>query len=288
MKIRRAKSADKEEILSFCTDTFSWGDYIDQVWDYWFSDKSGRLFVVEDGDERIAMSHVAICPGSRSAWLEGVRVHPEYRRSRIATELLERMLAYAGRRGARQASAIVSSENAPSQRMMEKNGFSAVSRWAYYSTDQEFGRQKTRARLATLADLGGIWEYLQESQIYRLSAGTYVRGWHWYALDKKALRGLIREKSVAVTGDVDGVAVINARGYWKRNDVLQIVYLDSASKKSLQDLLAFATNMYGSGSSYEHMHVVCHDSKSITSMLKSFKKEEDSELFLLYRKEFTQ
>ena len=287
MKIRRAKSSDKEEILSFCTDTFSWGDYIDQVWDYWFSDKNGRLFVVEDGDKKIGMSHVAICPGRRSAWLEGVRVRPEYRRSRIATELLERMLAYAARHGARQASAIVSSENAPSQRMMEKNGFSAVSMWVYYSTDQEFGLQKTGARLATLADLGRIWEYLQKSQIYRLSAGMYVRSWHWYPLDRKALRELIKEKSVAVTGDVDGVAVINARGYWKRNDVLQIVYLDSASKKSLRDLIAFAANMYNDGT-YEHMHVVCYDSKSITSMLKSFKKEEDSELFLLYRKEFTQ
>ena len=33
IKIRRAKSSDKEEILGFCTNTFSWGDYIDQVWD---------------------------------------------------------------------------------------------------------------------------------------------------------------------------------------------------------------------------------------------------------------
>jgi RimJ/RimL family protein N-acetyltransferase len=289
IKIRRAKSSDKEEILSFCTNTFSWGDYIDQVWDYWFSGKNGRLFVVEDdkGRRRIGMSHVAMCPRGRSAWLEGVRVRPEYRRSNIATELLNEMLAYAGRHGARQASAIVSSENVPSQRMMEKNGFAVVSRWVYYSTDQKFGQQKIKARLATSADIDRIWTYLQKSRIYRLSAGTYVRAWHWYPLDKKALRGLIRKKSVAVTGEIDGVVIINAKGYWKRTDVLQIVYLDSASKKSLQDLLAFAANMYSKGR-YERMHVVCYDSKSITSMLKSFKKEEDSELFLLYNKKFKQ
>lgn len=291
-KIRQAKSSDKEEILRFCTGTFSWGDYIDQVWDYWFSGKkSGRLFVAVDDDDgnsrKIGMSHVVICPGSKMAWLEGVRVHPEYRMSGIATDLLESMLAYAGRHGARQASAIVSSENVPSRRMMEKNGFAAVSRWVYYSTDQKFVQQKTGARLATLADLDGIWAYLQKSRIYRLSAGTYVRAWHWYPLDKKALRNLIREESVAVTGEIDGIVIINSKGYWERTDVLQIVYLDSASIKSLQYLLAFAANAYGKGR-YERMHVVCHDSRSITSMLQSFKKEEDSELFLLYNKKFKQ
>ncbi|MEW6604358.1 MAG: N-acetyltransferase, partial [Thermoproteota archaeon] len=60
MKIRTAKRSDKEEILSFCVNTFSWGDYIDRVWDYWF--RTGRLFVVEDGGRSIAMSHVAVCP----------------------------------------------------------------------------------------------------------------------------------------------------------------------------------------------------------------------------------
>ncbi len=286
MKIRPAKRSDKEQILSFCTDTFDWGDYIDKVWDIWLASKSGRLFVVEDKDRSIAMSHVELCGKSRLAWLQGVRVHPDYRRSSIATQLLDRMLAYAGRHGARQASAIVSMENVPSQRMMEKNGFTVVSKWVYYSTEDRPAEQDTAARLATLADLEKIWKYLQKSKIYRLSAGTYVKEWHWYPLDKDALRKLVREKCVVLTGKIDGVAVINPKGYWNRPTVLQIVYLDSQSKKSLRDLLAFATNIYGRGQ-YERMHVVCHDSKVLTSMLAKFKKEE-SELFLLYSKEFTQ
>jgi N-acetylglutamate synthase-like GNAT family acetyltransferase len=289
MKIRQAKSSDKKEILGFCTNTFSWGDYIDQVWDYWFSDKNGRLFVAEDEGKKIGVSHVAICPGSRAAWLEGVRVHPQYRRSKIATALLNTMLAFAGKKGARQASAIVSSGNIPSQHMMEKNGFAEVSRWVYYSTDQKFEEEETEARLARLADLERIWSYLiQKSRIYQLSAGTYVKAWHWYPLDKGTLQKLIREKSIAVTGsgDIDGVIIINAKGYWKRTNVLQIVYLDSESKKALKDLLALAINVYSKGG-YINMHIVCYNSKSITNMLKSFRKEENSELFLLYRKNFT-
>jgi GNAT superfamily N-acetyltransferase len=261
IKIRSAKSADKAEILSFCTNTFSWGDYIDQVWDYWLSNKKGgMLFVVQDGARKVAVSHVAFCPGgSRSAWFEGVRVHPDYRRSKIATKLIERMLAYAGKHGATQALAIVAKENIPSRRMMEKNGFTAISRWVYYSTERKFRPTKTKARLATVADLDKIWGYLQNSRIYRLSAGRYVSEWHWYPLDKRSLREIIYEKRVAVTyscnngsdKNIDGIVILNTNGYWTRTDVLQIVYLDSSSKRSLQNLLAFATNMYCGDTKYD-------------------------------------
>nr|MDQ3961319.1 GNAT family N-acetyltransferase [Thermoproteota archaeon] len=120
--IRPARKSDKDEILSFCINTFSWGDYISRVWDYWYAEKNGQLFVVESGGEKIAMSHVAICPEGKGIWLEGIRVHPAHRRSYIATMLLAKMLEYGRRKGAREASAIVDATNFPSQSLMEKNG----------------------------------------------------------------------------------------------------------------------------------------------------------------------
>ena len=32
---RLAQSSDKKDILNFCQYTFSWGDYIHEVWDNW-------------------------------------------------------------------------------------------------------------------------------------------------------------------------------------------------------------------------------------------------------------
>jgi N-acetylglutamate synthase-like GNAT family acetyltransferase len=123
--IRPAKSSDKEEILSFCTSTFSWGDYIDQVWDMWRQE--GKLFVAESDGKKIAMAHAAVCPGKRQVWLEGVRVSPDYRRSKIATALIEKMLQHGKKHGVRRACAIVAADNTASRRMMEKNGFAVAS-----------------------------------------------------------------------------------------------------------------------------------------------------------------
>ena len=288
MKIRAGRQSDREKILSFCIDTFSWGDYIDEVWDYWYRDKNGRLYIVEDdkGDS-IAMSHVTLCPGGKTAWLQGVRVRPDYRRSKIATKLIERMLEHAAKVGAREASAIVAVENTASQSMMEKNGFAAVSQWSHYSTSGRVRKQKSNARIATSKDIEEIWQYLQSSEIFRLSAGRYVKAWHWYPLGRKVLQRLVRGRRVLVAGNgrVDGVAVVNGSGYWNRSNVLRIVYLDSQSANSLKHLVSFAANLYMEGK-FEELQVICYSDKKMESAVQKsglLKSEE----FLLYNKVFT-
>jgi len=284
LRIRPAIKSDKEEILKFCVNTFRWGDYIDRVWDYWH--KSGQLLVVEEGRRKIGMSHMAICPDGRRVWLEGVRVHPDYRRSGIATKLITKMIKYGRQKGALQASAIVDGTNVASQRMMEKNGFAVVSRWAYYSAGGRPRRSKSGARLATIGELEGTWKYLQHSKIYSVSAKRYMESWHWYALDKKALRALIKEQRAVVIGrPVNGVTIINRHGYWDRTNILQIVYLDAKSAGPLRHLVSFATNTYLDGR-FDGLQLVCHDSKRLTSFIEKFMIKEEGQ-FLLYNKVFT-
>ena len=113
-----------------------------------------------------------------------------------------------------------------------------------------------------------------------------MKSWHWYALDKKALRDFIREQRVIVTGGpVNGVAIINRHGYWDRTNILQIVYLDAASACPLRHLVSFVTNAYLDGR-FEGLQLVCHDSKRLTSFIEKFMIKEE-EQFLLYNKVFT-
>ena len=52
MRFRIARKSDRDDIMSFCNDTFSWGDYIAKVWDLWYTDRNGILFVAELGEEK--------------------------------------------------------------------------------------------------------------------------------------------------------------------------------------------------------------------------------------------
>ena len=47
-----------------------------------------------ESNRTIAVSHVALCPNKRLIWLGGIRVHPAYRRSKVATHLIGKMLLY--------------------------------------------------------------------------------------------------------------------------------------------------------------------------------------------------
>ena len=283
--IRPARRSDKDEILSFCINTFSWGDYIDRVWDYWYTEKNGQLFVVESGGEKIAMSHVAICPEGKGIWLEGVRVRPDHRRSYVATRLLTKMLEYGRRKGARQASAIVGATNFASQSLMEKNGFKIISKWMYYSIVGTPRHQESNARIANADDIVDIWQYLQQSKIYRLSGKRYVKSWHWYEFDRRALPNFVKEERVIVTGrPIDGIAIINKCGYWDRANILQIVYLDIAPASSLRELISFIMNLY-LNDKFDGLQLVCYDSKRLSSFINKLVIKEH-EQFILYNKQF--
>ena len=283
--IRPARRSDKDEILSFCINTFSWGDYIHRVWDYWYEEKNGQIFVVESSGEKIAMSHVAICPEGRVIWLEGIRVHPDHRRSSIATMLLAKMLEYGRRKGAREASAIVGATNFASKSMMKKNGFKILSKWKYYSAAGTPRHQESNARIANADDIEDIWHYLQQSKIYHLSGKRYVKSWHWYTFDHTALLNFVKEERVILTGlPIDGIAIINKHGYWDRTNILQIVYLDVVSASSLHHFVSFVTNLY-LDARFESLQLVCCNSQRVTSFINKFVIQEGEE-FLLYNKQF--
>jgi GNAT superfamily N-acetyltransferase len=286
-RIRPARKSDKDEILSFCMNSFSWGDYIERVWDYWYAEEDGRLFTVEAGGEKIAMSHVALSPTGRCIWLEGIRVHPDHRRSHIATLLITKMLEYGRRRGAWQASAIVDTTNFASQCLMERSGFKVVSKWLYYSIGGKPRHQKSDAKIANAKDIHDIWKYLMQSRIYHLSAKRYVESWRWYVFDLRALQNFVKDKRLIMFGQpIDGIAIINKRGYWGSANILQVVYLDSTSAFSLRNLISSIINIYLDGK-FDTLQLMCYKNMRLSSFINKFMVREQVE-FLLYNKQFRQ
>ena len=83
MEIREATSFDKNLVLKFCKNTFSWGDYIDKVWSSWLDE--GNLFLFEK------KFPVGICHAfyfENQIWIEGIRIDPNFRRQMIASKLV--------------------------------------------------------------------------------------------------------------------------------------------------------------------------------------------------------
>lgn len=113
MRFRLATNQDKDSVLDFCKNTFSWGDYIDRVWDIWISEPNGILLVAEAENhvkKPIAIIHGVLIP-EKTIWIEGIRVDSEYRKHNLATNLINQILEYGRRNGAIHSAAIVSIKN---------------------------------------------------------------------------------------------------------------------------------------------------------------------------------
>jgi ribosomal protein S18 acetylase RimI-like enzyme len=302
LKIRPATKEDKEEVLRFCIDTFEWGDYIDQVWDLWHSDRNGVLFVAEEEENSvhnkkqssvIAVSHASLCPDKKNIWLEGIRVNPHFRRRSVATQLINKMISYGKKQGAKEASAMVADNNIASQLMMEKNGLAVISKWSYYSIDKIPRRQDkvTRSKIATLKDIEGVCNYLKQSQIFKSSGERYVNSWRWYSLDlySSTLVDLIKNEKVLVIGNdpIEGVAVIDKDRFWNKNNntTLQIVYLDASNVFLLEDFISFAINLiHSEGAIYDRIQVYSPQTTSVSKVMEQLGIER-SDQFLLYKRE---
>jgi RimJ/RimL family protein N-acetyltransferase len=312
LRLRIARKSDRDDIMTFCNYTFNWGDYIAQVWDLWYADPNGKLFVIDLREKKrknnktyktksaIAVSHVALCPNKKLIWLEGIRVHPNYRRNKVATHLIRKMLLYGKKQGAKEASAIVAVNNIVSQHMIKKNGFEVVSKWAYYEVtpkkvirkiDHMRMRRRMNVKIASLKDIDEIWSYLINSKVYRLSGRRYVSAWRWYCLDYTSLERFIEEKRLVITYDslIAGVAIINKNGYWNRNNILQVCYLDSPSEIALQNLIYFIVLCYMipnkkspyRSKRFNRLEILAYHTKRLSCVMKKFSIEE-SEQFLLY------
>ena len=83
---RLASSSDKKDILNFCQNTFSWGDYIHEVWDNWINE--GHLIVIKNDQIPVSMAHAGFYPVEKMIWIEGIRVSENFRKKGIAEKMI--------------------------------------------------------------------------------------------------------------------------------------------------------------------------------------------------------
>jgi len=295
LKIRHATKSDKGEVLRFCVNTFEWGDYIDQVWDFWISDRNGVLLVAEHDEEYnihgkkrssvIAISHASLCPNNKNVWLEGIRVHPNFRHRHVATQLLNSMISYGKEQGADEASAIVAGNNITSQLMMESNAFAIISKWSYYTINKipkRVDKVKLRSKVVTSEDTETVRNYLKRSEVYKSSGKTYVNSWRWYSLDLSVLENFIKHEKVLVIGNdpIEGLGIINKDS----NNDFQIVYLDASNMSVLEDLIRFAVNLiHREDRTYNRIQIFSPQTKYVSTVMEQVGSERP-EQFLLYKR----
>ncbi len=211
--MRPAQARDKAAITSFCRHTFSWGDYIAEVFDDWLEDRNGRLFVGLVDDRPVAIVHTALLD-DRVAWMEGMRVHPDYRRHGIASAIDTAGRDFARERGCKVARLATSIKNIAAQNVLEPLGYRLLTRtdgWEAPSLDAG----DPLPPIATIEDVPRILTMWDQSPLRLASAQVLPDPhWRWTELTPERVRMQVAENAiriipsgfsmVRILGDPDG------------------------------------------------------------------------------------
>jgi GNAT superfamily N-acetyltransferase len=198
IEVRPAQAGDKDAVLAFCQNTFSWGDYVAEVWDTWLTDVRGQLLVGLVGPRPVGLVHLAFLE-SNAAWLEGMRVHPAFRRRGVGSAVDSAARRHARARGARLARLATSAKNIAAQETLATLGYACVARFVEWKAEparSEF----SATRVATHADEADILE-LWDGSLARGASGLVPdQNWHWDALTRARLHGQIETAQVRING----------------------------------------------------------------------------------------
>lgn len=89
---------------------------------------------------------------------------------------------------------------------------------------------------------------------------------------------------IAENDIIEGMTIIDGDGYWNKNNVFQIVYLDSIDVSSLYDLIGFAMMLLQSAHDrYKRIQIFAPQTSQISSVIRELNIINPDE-FLLYGK----
>ena len=307
MIIRKANNNDKNEVLKFCKNTFSWGDYIHTVWDTWLNDPYGLLLVLEiyDKDQKlkpIAISHIIRCPNN-FLWIEGIRVNQKYRRQGIASSLLKYMIDIGLKMGNKEANAIVSFNNLSSRKMFEKHEFLKSFEFVYYNIILKKGnkiksysnslKEHCKIKIPNFKDINSIIVFLKHSTIYKYYKRRYFNSWKFYIFKNtySNLSFLIKNnKLLLFTNNLNQIIALSVidlieekRENFYNKPAVQICYLDCIDYSDYFSIINVLYSYYCDNSLYNYIQLFLPDSIKIDNpiineQIKHFEK------FILYSK----
>ncbi len=232
-EVRPARPEDREPVLAFCKDTWSWGDYIEYQWDHWLHNPDGRLFVATIDGQQVGIVNVCMLTAT-DAWLQGLRVAPQFRRQGLAEELNNAALLEAMQRGAKYARLLIESDNTASIKVAGRLFMRQVAGFSLLTAPPQLNSTlsgKDKAQLATLADLDEIIGYLNASNIFPLSGGLYYVSWTAYPITAELLEAKIKAQQIYLLrrwNRLDGLAIAEVRQE-RQGKQLSIGYIDGTA-----------------------------------------------------------
>lgn len=130
--IRRLLNSDRNDIIEISRHIWEGHDYLSSVVDQWLQDPNCHFYGIEADGRIMAVGNLRLVEDGRTGWMEGLRVHPEYRGQGHANELTQYLVRKAGCIGVQRLRYTTSNRNEASLKLAKMAGFSKVLEMAVF------------------------------------------------------------------------------------------------------------------------------------------------------------
>ena len=234
LKIREANNLDKISVLKFCKNTFSWGDYVEQVWNFWISE--GHLFLGQK-PEPVGICHAFY--SDNQVWIEGIRIESTFRRQNVASELVKHAEIIGLAKNLSFSYMLIDTENSVSISMARSLNYELFQTWNFYSIEPRNNSN---------------YNVTFEKSINSKSFPHYVQSWRWLPIDDVTLKSFYEQNRI-VNSSIDNknsIAIITESKHFDRT---LIVTLFSNSDESVCEILSFLQN-FGWEKNYDRIQIL--------------------------------
>ena len=212
--IRKAKASDKKMVLEFCKTTFSWGDYIVDVWDYWI--REGNLLVLIENNNPVAICHSSFF--DKQVWIEGIRVNENFRKKGFAKRLVLKSESIAKNKNCVISKMLIETNNKKSLKLADYLNYKKEETWNFYSLIPKKSYKKPKVIVAI--NNNKIINFLLLNSTY------YVESWRWIPLTKTNIDSLINEQRILYTihdDKINALVIFTESEYFEKTLMLTLI-----------------------------------------------------------------
>jgi N-acetylglutamate synthase-like GNAT family acetyltransferase len=123
VKIRKLRSSDRDDVMEISRHIWEGHDYLPGVFESWLNDTNSHFYGVEVNGRVVAVANIRLLESGRTGWMEGLRVHPDYRGKGYANEMTHFLVRKAEDLGIERLRYTTGDNNAASLRLASMAGF---------------------------------------------------------------------------------------------------------------------------------------------------------------------
>jgi N-acetylglutamate synthase-like GNAT family acetyltransferase len=180
-EIRAFKPSDKPQILAIARRTWGGHDHLPHVIDKWAADPNSHLYVIDSRGRVVSVANLRVIERGRTGWMEGLRVHPRYRKRGMGALMTAHLAAAATELGVERLRLVAAVGNAPSIKLAHEIGMSEVLRMsALWRGVSDAGDWKHHSVPIRKVDADTAFDVVEETPGLLLQN---VAVYHWYAVD---------------------------------------------------------------------------------------------------------